>query len=329
MTLICMLFALLIERLAVRSAPWQLLTYLEPYLRWSQQGPLARLQQHSYGVFVWWLLPAALLALLLASVDFWLVTLLVNTLVLLVCMGCWHYRQLYKQYLNAAARSDHEAAFLVMQQLSQQAGIQNPDLSYGQRLVWLNFRYYAAVLFWFALLGVFGALAYAMLRQLAEPKTFASELPQQSDAPVEAPVHAAEPATSNDSAAVDATGAKDAAISPGVAAAPVQTQAELYVSTVARDLLHLADWLPVRLFSLGFALVGHFSKASSKLLGYVFDVSAPAEDVLTQVAQVAEPITVEPTELLQESGSLLQLAKRNILFFLALIAILTLSGWVS
>ena len=44
MTLICMLIALIIERLAVRSQPWQWLSYVRPYLRLSQRGVLATLQ---------------------------------------------------------------------------------------------------------------------------------------------------------------------------------------------------------------------------------------------------------------------------------------------
>ena len=74
--------------------------------------------------------------------------------------------------MNAAERQDQEAAYLVMLQINNHAGIVSDELSHGQRLIWLNFKYYAAVLFWFALFGAFGAIAYAMLRQLAEPATY-------------------------------------------------------------------------------------------------------------------------------------------------------------
>lgn len=324
MTLICMLIALIIERLAVRSQPWQWLSYIRPYLRLSERGLLSTLQQHAYGVFLWLLLPALLVTVLLALADFWLLSLIVNTLVLLVCMGCWHYRQLYKQYLNAQARGDQEAAFLVMQQIRQQAGISSTELTHGQLLVWLNFKYYAAVLFWFALLGVFGAIAYATLRQLAEPVSYLAE----TDAATASEQTASDLATATDDS--DPQSPSDA--TETTTAAPQMTGpslAEQYLRTVAMDLSHLADWLPARLFGVGFALVGHFSKASSTLLSYAADLTTPAEQVLTEVAQAAEPLPGEQANCSDESCSLVQLAKRNILFFLALVAVLTLSGLLS
>ncbi len=326
MTLICMLIALIIERLAVRSQPWQWLSYIQPYLRLSERGLLATLQQHAYGVFLWLFLPALLVTVLLALADFWLLSLLVNTLVLLVCMGCWHYRQLYKQYLNAQARGDQEAAFLVMQQIRQQAGIRSAELTHGQLLVWLNFKYYAAVLFWFALFGVFGAIAYATLRQLAEPVSYLAE----TDAATANEQTASGLATATDDSAPQSASA--AAETTTAEPAPQMTgpsQAEQYLRTVAEDLSHLADWLPARLFGVGFALVGHFSKASSTLLSYAADLTTPAEQVLTEVAQAAEPLPGEQANCSDESCSLVQLAKRNILFFLALVAVLTLSGLLS
>lgn len=328
MTLICMLIALIIERLAVRSQPWQWVSYVRPYLKMSQQGPLALLQQHAYGVFLWWLLPAVLVGLALALVDFWLFSLIVNTFVLLVCIGCWHYRQLYKQYLNAQARADQQAAFLVMQQIRQQLGLTSAELSHGQQLVWLNFKYYAAVLFWFALLGAFGAIAYAMLRQLAERATYTTAenavsttpsagnaTPTDADA-AQVAAEGSEPPSATESAGAEPIGAQPQAL----------TAAEDYVRTVAQDLSQLADWLPARLFGVGFALVGHFSKASATLMRYGADLATPAEQVLTEVAQAAEPLLPEQLNTSDESSSMVQLSKRNILFFLALVAVLTLSG---
>lgn len=336
MTLICMLIALIIERLAVRSQPWQWLSYVRPYLRMSERGVLASLQQHAYGVFLWWLLPALLVTVVLALADFWLLTLVVNTLVLLVCIGCWHYRQLYKQYLNAQARGDQQAAFLVMQQIRQHAGISSAELSHGQQLVWLNFKYYAAVLFWFALLGAFGAIAYATLRQLAEPATYLPEAAPATatvQAETETPVTTAAASSSQD-ALHEASHEAPLHDATTTTAEPQQVVAEetpaaQYLRTVAQDLSHLADWLPARLFGVGFALVGHFSKASASLLSYAADLTTPAEQVLTEVAQAAEPFALEQTNCSDESCSLVQLAKRNILFFLALVAVLTLSGLLS
>ena len=342
MTLISMLIALIIERLAVRTKAWQWVSYVRPYLEISKQGPLSSLQHHQFGIVLWWLLPSLLVGVVLFTLDFWLVTLLVNTLVLLLCIGCWHYRQLYKQYLNAAERQDQEAASLVMQQLNQQAGIVSDELSHGQRLVWLNFKYYAAVLFWFAVLGAFGAIAYAMLRQLAEPVTYVdlNDAPTTSGESQSASVdqdanNAAETATELDG--VDArfqqTTVENATAEPVTASLSIEPQdyrQQLqHVQGFAADLSHWADWLPVRLFGLGFALVGHFSKASAALIAYLVDSSTPAEIVLADIAKAAEPLPDELRNCSSEVCSLVQLSKRNILFFLALVAVLTLSGLLS
>lgn len=343
MTLISMLIALIIERLAVRTQAWQWVSYVRPYLQISRQGPLASLQNDQFGIVLWWLLPSLLVALVLYTLDFWLVTLLVNTLVLLLCIGCWHYRQLYKQYLNAAERQDQEAAYLVMLQINNHAGIVSDELSHGQRLIWINFKYYAAVLFWFALLGAFGAIAYAMLRQLAEPVTYLES--GDAVAAKSAAVAADDAVTANElvdaavEAAADLDGVDATFSQPYQQAAESQTNdtqpeqnqidQQQRVQGFAADLSHWADWLPVRLFGLGFALVGHFSKASAALIAYLVDSSTPAEIVLSDIAKAAEPLPDELRNCSSEVCTLVQLSKRNVLFFLALVAVLTLSGLLS
>lgn len=289
-----MLIALIIERLAVRSEAWQFLFYAKKYLSLSHSSGLSKISEDSKGQYLWVLLPGILYALLLWLVGSSLVTLVLNTLVLLVCIGCWHYRQLYKHYLNASERADNEAAFLTMQQLSADVGLTDSELSYGQRLVWLNFRYYAAVLFWFAILGGAGAITYALLRQLNEPATW------------DQPVKLAEEG--------DET-AEVAAVAAGIPA-------------VFQQLMFWADWVPARLFGVGLALVGHFSRASSALLTFLGDFSSSSATVITTVAKAAEPLPDDAYNCAEETACMVQLAKRNVLFFLALVAVLTLSGWL-
>lgn len=294
MTLISMLIALIIERLAVRSEAWQFLFYAKKYLSVSQSSGLSKLASESKGQYLWVLLPGIVYALVLWLIGSSLVTLVLNTLVLLVCIGCWHYRQLYKQYLNASERADNEAAFLTMQQLSADVGLTDVDLSYGQRLVWLNFRYYAAVLFWFALLGGAGAITYALLRQMNEPASW--------DKPVKL-------------------------VEEGDEIADVVEDAP-EIPAVFQQLMFWADWVPARLFGVGLALVGHFSRASTALLAFLGDFSTPADKVVTTVAKAAEPLPDDAYNCAEETACMVQLAKRNVLFFLALVAVLTLSGWL-
>ena len=284
MTLISMLLALIIERLAVRSGVWQASRYCRTYVRFTAGSALSRLSSHKLGQYLWLALPGGLVMLLLCLADSHLLSLLVNTLVLLVAIGCWHYRQLYKQYLNAMERGDEEAAFISMQQIRTDMGSDKEQHSYGQLLVWLNFRYYAAVVFWFLVLGVFGVITYALVRQLQE--------------------------------AVDEPDAADYAASLG--------SDNRAVNCVA----HWANWFPARLFGLGFALVGHFSRASTALLGYFLDFTASNEQVVVDVATAAEPLPAESINTLDDTSYMVQLAKRNMLFFLAFAAILTLTGWL-
>jgi AmpE protein len=294
MTLISMLIALIIERLAVRSEAWQFLFYAKKYLSLSHSSGLSKISVDSKGQYLWVLLPGILYAALLWLIGSSLVTLVLNTLVLLVCIGCWHYRQLYKQYLNASERADNEAAFLTMQQLSADVGLTDTNLSYGQRLVWLNFRYYAAVLFWFAILGGAGAIIYALLRQLNEPASW--------DQPMKLPEEQSD-------------NAEFVAVAPDIPA-------------VFQQLMFWADWIPARLFGVGLALVGHFSRASAALLTFLGDFSSPSATVITTVAKAAEPLPDDSYNCTEETACMVQLAKRNVLFFLALVAVLTLSGWL-
>ncbi|QBL08495.1 regulatory signaling modulator protein AmpE [Rheinheimera sp. D18] len=284
MTLISMLLALIIERLAVRSDTWQASGYCRAYVRFTANSGLAKLAHHRLGQYIWLLLPGAVVALPLYLAGSHLLYLVVNTLVLLVGIGCWHYRQLYKQYLNAMDRGDEEAGFIAMQQIRTDMGSNREQSSYGQILVWLNFRYYAAVVFWFLILGAFGVITYVLVRHLQE------------------------------AVAEDDTAAYAACLRTEHNAVPC--------------IAHWANWFPTRLFALGFALVGNFSRASASLLGYFLDFTADNEEVLAEVAMAAEPIPAESLNTLEDSSTMLQLAKRNMLFFLAFAAILTLTGWL-
>ncbi|MGI5308348.1 regulatory signaling modulator protein AmpE [Rheinheimera sp. WS51] len=287
MTLISMLLALIIERLAVRSDAWQAHGYLKSYVRLSASSGLSKLASHRFGQYLWLALPGAVVGLVLCLLDSHLISFVVNTLVLLVSIGCWHFRQLYKQYLNAMERGDDEAGFLAMQQMRHDSGSREQS-SYGQILVWLNFQYYAAVVFWFLVAGAFGVITYALVRHLQQP--VAEDDTEQAAAYAHC-------------------------VPEGSKALP--------------RVAHWLNWFPARLFGLGFALVGHFSRASSALLSYFLDFTADNELVVTEVAAAAEPMPELTVNTVEESGHMLQLAKRSMLFFLAFAAVLTLGGWLA
>lgn len=319
MTLISMLLALIIERLAVRSDAWQARPYCQAYLKLTARSGLSKLADHSVGRYVWLILPGLLVALALHLLDSRLLTLVVNTLVLLVGIGCWHYRQLYKQFLNARERGDEEAAYLTMQQIRQDSG-SKVEGSDGLLLVWVNFRYYAAVAFWFLVAGVFGVITYTLLRHVYENKV---QQPDVVTADANEVVVEADPLAESETAAVNA-----AADQVGAEAITTEPDVKATDKDAVHYLLHWADWFPARLFGLGFALVGHFSRASNALLSYFLDFSANNQQVITDVAKAAEPITEDILNQTDDTSAMVQLAKRNMLFFLAFTAILTLSGWL-
>jgi AmpE protein len=93
-----------------------------------------------------------------------------------------------------------------------------------------------------------------------------------------------------------------------------------------QKILLVVEWVPVRLAAVGFLIVGHFSRALPVWLSLCFDTSTCAKDVLTRVAIAAEDVQSEPDDLVTEAVTLVSLAKRNILFILSIVAILTLLG---
>ena len=85
----------------------------------------------------------------------------------------------------------------------------------------------------------------------------------------------------------------------------------------------------MRITSLGFLLVGHFSRALPIWLGHFFAVNLSAKKLLVDVTQAAEEIEPDERDYTEEPCTLVKLAKRNILFLMAVISGLTLGGWLS
>ncbi|MFT4994330.1 MAG: AmpE protein [Paraglaciecola sp.] len=97
----------------------------------------------------------------------------------------------------------------------------------------------------------------------------------------------------------------------------------------ANNIMHILDWLPVRITALGFLLVGHFSRAFPVWLGYFSDTAVSAKTLLIKVSKQAEEIEPDEDDCTEEPCTLVRLAKRNIMFLMVVIAILSLSGWIN
>ena len=100
------------------------------------------------------------------------------------------------------------------------------------------------------------------------------------------------------------------------------------VANQVKRLLNIVDWIPVRITALGFLLVGHFSRAFPTWLGYLPDPAVQAKTLLLVVSKKAEEIEPDENDCTEEPCILVRLAKRNVMFLLVIIALLTLSGWI-
>lgn len=338
MTLITLLIVLTIERIAATGTLWQFDFYYQK-LKSVMLNHLGRPQwlESQIGRWVWILLPVLVIAFLSNALDWLLFEFVFDVLVLLICIGCVKQRKLYKSFLNAANRGDDEACELYCAQLrglevgqtqedetahtdvenedisaameeskqaaqmeedEQSAEVEQPEpadseptgseslgseqgpcgASLGQTLVWFNFKYYCAVLFWFVCLGPAGAVLYCMVRESADDS--------------------------------------DHSIS------------ELFNENQLDKVLHILDWLPARVCTAGYLLIGNFTKSAGIWLSYLLDFTSSAKDLVSKIANAAESVDAVDCSNTTEPACMLKLAKRNILFFLAMVALLTLYGGI-
>lgn len=311
MTLIILLIALMLERIVARSPAWQFSGY---FSSWIKSETFSRTEEsQGVGFWLWLLMPSIVLGLVLWASDSFLVTFIVETFVLLVCLGCATLRKQYKRYLNAASRKDAQACFHYAQSLgcdaamtcakqsnasledeatesetvaneevkSEDAFVADAKLDnmehigdhVAKQLISINFSHYCAVMFWFVFTGGAGAVAYCSIREYAARN-------QCSD-------------TNSANGKVN-------------------------------KILHILNWLPARLMSFGLLVVGNYSKGLKVWLSYSGDFKTPASKVIEDVASAADCIEEESCGYISAPSRFVVLAKRNILFFLLVVALLTL-----
>lgn len=274
MTLISLLLVLTIERLTTQSKYWQADLYLGHYQGWIKARNWIKESSSSWALFALIFIPSLLLFYIAQQIDNSLLGLVFNASILMICIGCPALRETYKCFLQAANRGDLQACSMYADQLGHD---ENSIQSFGQNLVWLNYRHYAAVVIWFTVFGAAGAVLYTLARGFEERLT----------------------------------------------------ESEHHAAPQAKSIMNILDWVPVRITALGFLLVGHFSKALPIWLGYLADTSIPAKSLLGDVSKAAEEIEPDENDCTEEPCTLVKLAKRNIMFILVVISLLTLTGWVA
>ncbi|MGM1325051.1 beta-lactamase regulator AmpE, partial [Klebsiella michiganensis] len=203
----------------------------------------------------------------------------------LLCIGAGKVRLHYHAYLKAAARDDSRACDAMASELTLIHGVppgcdQREYLSELQNaLLWINYRYYLAPLFWFVVGGPWGPLtliAYCTLRAwqtwLARYQTPRHRLQSGID-----------------------------------------------------GILHVVDWVPVRLVGVVYALVGHGEKALPAWFASLGDRHSSQYQVLTRLAQYS--LAREPhVDKVATPKAAVSMAKKTSLVVVVIMALLTIYG---
>lgn len=178
MTLISLLLVLALERLTTKAELWRGETYMLPYLKLLKGNGILYEIGKAWQVYLAVALPTLLFWGIYQWLDNSLVILLLNLLILFIATGCPHIRAKYKGYLQASNRGDFAArdAFAAQLDYSPESGY-----SFGQHMIWINFRYYFAIAFWFLILGGTGAVLYltARLVESQAPNAFSKKVAQR------------------------------------------------------------------------------------------------------------------------------------------------------
>ena len=213
MTLFTTLLVLIAERLFKLGEHWQLDHRLEVLFR--------RIKHYSLLTTVLMTVAAAAVVFIIQRLlqgQLFNVPLLVFWILLgLLCIGAGKVRLHYHAYLKAAARDDSRACDAMASELTLIHGVppgcdQREYLSELQNaLLWINYRYYLAPLFWFVVGGPWGPLTLVAYCTLRAWQTWLARY---------------------------------------------QTPRHRLQSGID-GILHVVDWVPVRLVGVVYALIGH------------------------------------------------------------------------
>jgi AmpE protein len=169
MTLFSLLLVLGWERLFKMGEHWQLDHRLAPFFRHRHRFSLWRTVAMTLAA----MLLVLVIILSLRGLFFGLAQLLFWILVGLLCIGAGSVRLHYHAYLKAASHGDANACGAMAEELTLIHGMpvecnQQETLKTLQNaLLWINYRYYLAPLFWFVVGGPYGPvllIGYAFLR---------------------------------------------------------------------------------------------------------------------------------------------------------------------
>ena len=314
MSLLSLLIALMAEK-SLSASVWRFDFYYQKYVSFFQgNSTLSQLKSSSLTYTVFLLIPVVAVYGILELVDDGILHLIISTLILIVSLGCFTTRKAYKEYLHAAFRGEVTTSELHHQQLLQDKNL--PNMGFGQALIWLNYRYYIAIMLFFVFFGATGVVFYRLLTTVIEQQNGCTLDTLQEQ---ESKNNTDSGDDSEDSSDLEASSNNEQHVTP-----TISSGCKNY-----HDILFYVDWLPVRITSLGYMFVGHFSKALPVWLESLFDANKPAHEILIDVAQKSEDLMVDEDDCTAEPCLLVRLAKRNVLLILALISVLILIGIIN
>lgn len=281
MTLFTLLLVLMGERLFKMGEHWQLDHRLEVLFgRVRHFSLLKTLLMAAAFMAVVFLITRALHGLLFN------VPLLVFWIALgVLCIGAGQVRLHYHSYLKAASHDDVHARDAMASELTLIHGVP-PECSEREylrelqnALLWINFRFYLAPLFWFVVGGVWGPVTLAGYAFLRAWQTWLAR-------------H--------------------------------HTPHERLLSGID-GILHVLDWVPVRLVGVAYALLGHGERALPAWFASLADRHTSQYQVLTQLAQYS--LAREPhQDKMKTPKAAVSLAKKVSLVIVVVVALLTIYG---
>ena len=281
MTLFTTLLVLFAERLFKLGEHWQLDHRLETLFRRVKHYSMA-------GTLVMTIVAMVIVGIIQRALEGVLfnVPLLLFWIALgLLCIGAGRVRMHYHAYLKAASRDDAHAREAMASELTMIHGVpagcdEREFLRELQNaLLWINFRFYIAPLFWLIVGGPCGPVllvGYAFLRSwqswLARYQTPHERLQSGIDA-----------------------------------------------------ILHVLDWIPVRLAGVVYALIGHGEKALPAWFASLADLRTSQYQVLTRLAQFS--LAREPhTDKIETPKAAVSMAKKTSFVVVVIVALLTIYG---
>jgi len=320
MSLLSLLIALMADRV-LSNRVWRFDHYYSAYLGFFNKKFTAVQGKIASSIFI--ILPVLVTLFLVNFIDNNVVQLILSTLILIVCLGCFDTRQRYKDYLQSAYRGEETTTDMHRQQLLTDKNL--PEMGFGQALIWLNYRYYIAIMLYFVVFGPAGAVFYRLLSTVIEQQNnkvtgsaleHCADLNTEVDTEVNIKINTQ---VNDDAIFTGPDGIHNSEITPDIRSG----------CKSHHDVLFWLDWLPVRIASFGYMFVGHFSQAMPTWLESIFDAGKPTYKVLIDVAQKSEDILVNNGDCIAEPCLLVRLAKRNLLLILAIISVLTLTGVIN